>query len=58
MSVFGVILVPIFPQSEYCDKEVSPNSIQMQENTDQNNCKYEHFLGSVLLEAKSVIPGI
>ena len=37
MSVFGVILVCIFPH------------VQMWENTDQNNSKYEHFSHSTIL---------
>ena len=36
MSVFGVILLCIFPLS-----------VQMRRNTDQNNSEYEHFLHSV-----------
>ena len=47
MSEFGVFLVRIFPHSDWilC---ISPYSIRMRENTDQNNSEYEHFLRSVV----------
>ena len=36
-------------QTEYEEiLRISPYSVQMRENTDQNNSKYGHFLGSVL----------
>ena len=41
MSVFGVILVRIFPHSDWMC--ISPYSVRMRENTDQNNSKHEHF---------------
>ena len=44
MSVFGVILVLIFPYSDSIRS--SPYSIRLRENTDQNNSEYGHFLGS------------
>ena len=34
---------------------ISPNSVQMQENTDQSNSEYGHFLGSDLLSVKRSI---
>ena len=40
VSVFGVILVCIFPH-------ISPYSVQMRENVDQNNSEYGHFSRSV-----------
>ena len=45
MSVFGVILVRIFPHSDWIrrDMSISPYSVQMRENTDQNNSEYRHF---------------
>ena len=42
VSVFGVILVRIFPHS--C---ISPYSVRMLQNADQNNFRYGHFLRSV-----------
>ena len=36
VSVFGVILVRIFPHSDW-------HSVQMRQNTDQNNSEYGHF---------------
>ena len=39
VSVFEVILVRIFPHSDW----VRPDSIQMQENTDQNYSKNRHI---------------
>ena len=49
MSVFGVALVRIFPHSDWIrrDREYISVSIQMQENTDQNNSEYGHALRSV-----------
>ena len=46
VSVFGVILVRIFPHSDWMWGD-TPYSLQMQENADQNNSKYEHFSRSV-----------
>ena len=45
MSVFGVILVCIFPHSEI--RRISPYFVQMQENADQNNSESGYFLRSV-----------
>ena len=43
MSVFGVILVRIFPHLHWIRngeiRSISPYTVRMQENTDQNNCK-------------------
>ena len=48
LKQMGVILVRIFPiGTEY--KEIlciSPYSVRMRENTDQNNSEYGHFLRS------------
>ena len=48
VSVFGVILVPIFPHSDWMrrDRSISPYSVRMQENVDQNNSEYKQFLRS------------
>ena len=49
VSVFGVILVRIFPTfphiwTEYGEiLRMSPYSVQMRENADQNNSEYGHF---------------
>ena len=45
MSVFGVILVCIFPYWD-CIRRDTPYSIRMRENADQNISEYEHFLCS------------
>ena len=42
VSVFGVILVCILLHSDW----VSPYSVQMRENAEQNNSEYWHFLRS------------
>ena len=49
VSVFGVMLVRISPiWTEYGEKlRMSPYSVQMRENKDQNNFKYGHFLRSI-----------
>ena len=46
VSVFGVFLVYIFHiRTEYGDlKSKSPHSVRMQENKDQKNSEYGHFL--------------
>ena len=41
VSVFGVILVRIFPHSGF--------AFRIRENTDQKNSEYGHFLLSVIL---------
>ena len=49
VSVFGVILVCIFPHLDWIYGEIlpiSPYSVQMRENTDQTNSKDGHFLRS------------
>ena len=45
VSVFGVILVRIFPHCISCT--ISPYSVRMRENADQNSFEYELFLHSV-----------
>ena len=45
-SAFQVILVHIFPHSDWIRREIlrtSPYSVQMRENTDQNNSEYRRF---------------
>ena len=46
VSVFGVILVRIFPHSDWIgrDTSISPYLVRMRGNTDQNNSEYRHFL--------------
>ena len=46
VSVFGVVLVRVFPHFYWTrrDKNISPCSIQMRENANQNNPKHVHFL--------------
>ena len=44
--VFGVILVLIFPHSDWMRRDpllISPYSVQVRENTDQNNSEYGLF---------------
>ena len=50
MSIFGVILVCIFQHSDWIGEKLrtSPHSVQMLENTDQNNSEYGHFLRSYI----------
>ena len=48
VSVFGVILVRIFPYSDWI-LHISPYSVQMRENSDQNNSEYGHFLSSAFI---------
>ena len=55
MSVFGVILVRIFPVfsrvgTEYGEirSVFNPNAGKYGENADQNNSEYRHFLSTVL----------
>ena len=48
MSVFGVILVRIFPQTDWILR-ISLYSVRTRKNTYQNNSKYGHFLRSVSL---------
>ena len=45
VSVFVVILVRIFTYSDWIQKiRISTYLVWMQENADQNNSEYEHFL--------------
>ena len=44
VSVFAVILVRIFPLIG--QSRISPYSVRMRENADQNNSDYGHFLQS------------
>ena len=48
--IFGVILVGIFPHAtEYVEMLlISPYSVWISENADQNNSEYKHFLHSEL----------
>ena len=46
MSMFGVIPNRIFPHSDWI-QSISPYSVQMRENADQNNSEYGHFFLSV-----------
>ena len=57
MSVFGVILVRIFPHLDWIwrDTEISPYSVRMRENADQNNSEYGHFSRSEDVNAEKVI---
>ena len=57
VSVFGVILVRIFPPSDCIQRgrSISPYSVQMRENTDMNNFEYGHFSHSEYL---TVITGV
>ena len=45
MSVFEVILVRIFPYSDWTWRDTE-YSVRVRENTDQNNSEYGHFLRS------------
>ena len=52
MPVFGVILVHIFPHLDWIRGEVrsiSPYSVRMRKNADQNNCEYGSFSRSGFL---------
>ena len=52
VSVFGVILVHIFPHSKWIrmrERIRECESVRMRENTNQNNSKYGNFLRSVLV---------
>ena len=44
VSVFGVILVCIFPHSDWIQKALY--LVRMRENANQNNSEYGHFLSS------------
>ena len=46
VSVFGVILVRIFPHSDWIQRDTLYHSysVRMRENADQNNSEYGHFL--------------
>ena len=44
VSVFGIIFVRIFSHSHFSYLlYISPYSVQIRENTDQNNSDYGHF---------------
>ena len=50
MSVFGVILVCIFPHSDWIEiLRISPYSVQVRENADQINSEYGHFMQCLLI---------
>ena len=51
LSVFGVVLIRIFPHSY----SISPNSVRMRGNADQNNSAYGHILRS---DCADIIPVI
>ena len=57
MSIFGVFLVRIFKYSaEYREILcISPYSVGMRENADQNNSEYGHFLRSVVVAVFSLV---
>ena len=46
LPVFGLTLVRILQNSDGEILHISPYSVQMRENTDQNNSEYGHFLHS------------
>ena len=48
VSVLGFSLVRIFPHLDHI--RTSPYSVRMQENMDQSNSKYGHFLHNVLFD--------
>ena len=52
MSLFGVILVYIFQiWTEYEEiLRISPYSVRMRENMDENNSEYGHFSRSAILK--------
>ena len=52
VSVFGVILVHIFPHSEIYWEIllISPYSVRMRENADKNNSEYRHVLRSAFYQ--------
>ena len=49
VSAFGVILVRIFPHSDWIRRDTQ-YLVQMRENADQNNSEYGHFLRSDVLQ--------
>ena len=50
VSVFGVVLVRIFPHSDWIRRDcISPYSVRLRENTDQNNSEYGHILRSSIV---------
>ena len=62
VSVFGVILIRIFAYSDWIRRDteyqsICPYSVQMRENTDQNNSEYGHFLRSVYFKNVIFIQG-
>ena len=56
MSVFGVILVPIFPHSDiFRILRISPYSVRMRENADQNNSQYGQFHAVMIITITMII---
>ena len=47
LSVFEVFLVCVYPYLDWIRRFKSPHSVQKQENTDQKNSEYWHFLCNV-----------
>ena len=59
MSMFGVILVRIFPHSDWIGeiRSISPYSVQMRKNMDQDNSEYRHFSRSDFCIKKFIFLG-
>ena len=55
MPVFGVILVRIFPHSDWMQRDTTYLSVFMRENADQSNSEYGHFSRSLNLYTRSVL---
>ena len=60
VSVFGVILVNILPQSDWIRRDtpylrISPDSVLMRENAVQNNSEHAHCLRSVVYSINSEV---
>ena len=53
LSVFGVILVRIFPHSDWIRRDTE--SVRIRENADQNNSEYGHFSRSVQVDISSQV---
>ena len=49
MSILGVILVRIFPHSNWIRRDAEYHSVRMRENTDQKNSEYGNFSRSDIL---------
>ena len=54
VSLFGVTLVRIFPHSDWIRRvrSISPYSVEIRENADQNNSEYGNFLRSVFKKSQ------